>query len=710
MIAKITVGRGLRSALNYDLLSKKGKPVRAQWVAGTLSGTPRQMSQQAALHRSLRPNVAAPVWRCSLSLPQADGRRTPEFWQKIATDFLEEMGVNTDSAAWCAVRHDDRDHDHIHISLVRGQLDGSLFDRANDVKRAIKATQLLEQRHHLNTHQRGPPMRARPTLQDQQIQKRTGTLMSKPFIQQRIDIFIATKQGAKFSFEEFQSALRSSIVDATAARTAKGKLQGISFKFENVAVPASALGSAYSTKGLIARGLQIDEFLMAEEKSTEAKTVKKEQDADDRADDRVRDMARHPAMIRGILRAQTRHKLGVDLPKTLNNLANAEITPAAKALTMVSFAAMKLGVEALEALIRFIKWLLAKLGLGLKPAEPGSEAAQGALHFEPHYIDIQSRIAPQPAPQTAIENATEQLLQVEAALLANDSDLLPPGRGRGELVAALAAERSPFSITPADTPGAKNVDIHQAQEIKQDGLDQLFNAEPEAVQPTPDQLVEEALADFKRAVETQTTAEDRANNAPKVIAKVVIDARQMLIDAEKKLRTRENDHWAEQAAVPRLLKFAFPSIKAYCAQEIKVLEAAKATLAAASSKHPARVPEDLSVALLQTRIGSVRAGKIALALQKKLLARLGGGDAELLKVAKSKIHLFEAHVTLLGHHPSTGQAQITLKCGYDAITSIAEKRIEIEAAARQALRNALEASSQKHLPRYAALEDEVPGR
>lgn len=710
MIAKITVGRNLRGALNYDLLPKKGAVARAQWVAGTLSGTPKQMSQQAALHRSLRPNVAAPIWRCSLSLPPVDGQRTPQFWQTIAKEFLEEMGVNTDSAAWCAVRHDDRDHDHVHITLVRGQLDGSLFNRANDVKRAITATQLLEQRHHLNTHPREPPMRARPNLQDQQIQKRTGNRMSKPFIQRKIDTFIATKLGIKFSFEEFQNALRDHAVEASEARTAKGRLQGISFRFENVALPASSLGTAYSTKGLIARGLLIDEFRLASETSDEAKSVKEEQKADDRADDRAyyKEQDRRPVMIRNSL--QSRRKLSLDLPRTINNVANSEMAPVAKALMMVSFAAIGLGLEAIAALVRFIRWLLSKIGLGLKPAEPGSEAAQGALPYEPRYVDVQSHIVSDPVPHTAIENATEQLLQVEEALVGNDPDLLPTGHGRDELKAALVAARSPLSISPADTAGAKTVDMQDAQEVKQGDLDHLFDVEPVAVQLTPDQLVDDALADFKRAVDTQTKAESRTNNAPRVIANVVVEMRRKLVDAEKQLSTRENDHWVEQAAAPRLLKFAFPSMKAYCVKEIKSVEAAKAALAAASEKHPARVPEDLNVALLQARISSVRAGELAVTQQKKLLGTLKDDDAELFKVAKSRIHSFEAQVKLLGQHPSTTQAQISLRSGYDTIKLIAEKRLEIDAMERRAVQNALDASSHKYVPRDVAHEDDTPGR
>ena len=204
-------------------------------------------------------------------------------------------------------------------------------------------------------------------------------------------------------------------------------------------------------------------------------------------------------------------------------------------------------------------------------------------------------------------------------------------------------------------------------------------------------------------------AEEEATNAL-VEANEVLEAKQKLAAAAKKLKAREDAHWAEKAEAPALLRFAFPSIKSFCAKEITAVEAAEAAVSATVRKHRPLVPEHLAAALKQARIGSVRAAENAVAEQKKLLKTLENGDAELFKVAKSRVNSFAAQAGLLGHVMNANQAQITLKSGRGVITSIAEKRIEIETVARLTVQNALDAASQKYIPRNTALEDDAPGR
>lgn len=442
----------------------------------------------------------------------------------------------------------------------------------------------------------------------------------------------------------------------------------------------------------------------AEAVDQEVKTTVEARHEECLADDRAqvmedgREQDRRPAMVRSIL--QPRPKLDLNLPKTTNNIARADIGPISKVMLMVGMAAIKLSVAAIQALLNFLGFLLAKFSIGMGPATPGSQAAQSALPFEPRFLDVESRILP--VPQTAIENAAAQLLQVADAIEKCDPDLLPAGQGRAELAAALVAETSPFSISPS--PAAA-----ETVAIKQGGLNELFSVPEVATLPAPDQLVGEALADFKRAVEEQESAESRCNNATKIVADEVLEARRKLVAAEQKLSLRENDHWAEEAEMPRLLKFAFPSVKAFCATEIASVDTAKAALAAAEKAHPARVPEALNVALLQARIGSVRAAEIAANQQKTFLETLKDGDVELYKAAKSRVHFFVSQVGILGNHPSTFHAQNSLKAGLDAIDSIAEKRIELEAEARREVQKELEASSQKHVPRNEYVDD-APGQ
>jgi hypothetical protein len=263
MIAKISVGKGLRGALNYDFShSKDGQP-RARLVAGSLNGTPRQMAEQAAPFRALRPEIKNPIWRCSLSLPPAERQISDSDWQKIAQNFLEEMGADPTKFAWCAIRHDDRDHDHIHISLVRIQSDGQLFDRARDVPRAIAATKKLEQKHQLLTHPRPGDDRPRSTDSPTQPNQTKGKKMSViQKIQTAVDQILIDHP--KIDFAELKDELKKRGIVIEAARTKSGKLQGVRYQINSddgkssPPISGSAIGRDYSL-GLAERGVDFDQ-------------------------------------------------------------------------------------------------------------------------------------------------------------------------------------------------------------------------------------------------------------------------------------------------------------------------------------------------------------------------------------------------------------------------------------------------------------------
>lgn len=106
------------------------------------------------------------VWHCSLSLPPRAGRLDDETWQKIATDFMDEMGFTEKSGKapcrWVAVRHgvskNGGDHIHIAANVVRG--DGTKWSPWRDQVIAHRACNMLEHKYGLEViesreHNRG---------------------------------------------------------------------------------------------------------------------------------------------------------------------------------------------------------------------------------------------------------------------------------------------------------------------------------------------------------------------------------------------------------------------------------------------------------------------------------------------------------------------------------------------------------------------------
>lgn len=145
MIANITKGRKAVGALIYDFgPGRRDEHVNPRIVAGNVTGTPMQVARAIDHTARLRPEITAPIWRASLSLPDEDGILPDGQWATIAEDFIEAMGF--DGAPWVAVRHGD---DHIHLTVSRVDWSGQLLTDRWDYRRARQAADRLEEEHGL---------------------------------------------------------------------------------------------------------------------------------------------------------------------------------------------------------------------------------------------------------------------------------------------------------------------------------------------------------------------------------------------------------------------------------------------------------------------------------------------------------------------------------------------------------------------------------
>lgn len=285
MIAKISVGNGLRGSLKYDFAPAKDGEPRARYIGGTLEGTPREMAAQAGPLRALRPEVKNPIWRCSLSLPPSERQVSDAEWKIIAHDFLKEMGVQADISAWCAVRHSDREHDHIHISLLRIQADGKLWDRAHDVRRAIAATARLEQKYGLLSHARERPPRPPKPSQSENFSPSPTPFQPKPKkgqkmsviskIQSEVDLVLTAAGVGGMTVAELKKRLLAKQILLQETRTKQGKVMGFRYRCDDSAwISASQIGSEYGL-GLAARGVDFSEQSSPESSKAAATTKDK---------------------------------------------------------------------------------------------------------------------------------------------------------------------------------------------------------------------------------------------------------------------------------------------------------------------------------------------------------------------------------------------------------------------------------------------------
>ncbi|WP_331718169.1 relaxase/mobilization nuclease domain-containing protein (plasmid) [Streptomyces virginiae] len=145
MIANITKGRKAVGAILYDFgPGRRDEHVNPRLVAGNVVGTPMQVARAIDHTARLRPEIKAPIWRTSLSLPDEDGVLPDAQWAEIATAFVADMGF--EDAPWVAVRHGD---DHVHLTVSRVDWSGQLLTDRWDYRRARQAADRLEEEHGL---------------------------------------------------------------------------------------------------------------------------------------------------------------------------------------------------------------------------------------------------------------------------------------------------------------------------------------------------------------------------------------------------------------------------------------------------------------------------------------------------------------------------------------------------------------------------------
>lgn len=266
MKARVGRGRGAAGLMRYlmDEGQKATGLKNPEIVGGTLTGTrAAQLTRELTAVRALRPDVKRHLWHTSLALPPGE-KLSAEKWDAIARDFMQEMQFPEDTA-WTAIRHQDTDHDHIHIVACRISLSGSVWLGQWEVPKAIEATQALERRHGLtitkglydDEHKRRPEDRARKSLTPAEINRAVRTGEEPP--RQRLQTLVEAAAQGQPTAVQFAERLELAGVSVRANLASTGRLNGFSFEIDGVAMKGSDLGKAFTWKGLQAQGVSYEQ-------------------------------------------------------------------------------------------------------------------------------------------------------------------------------------------------------------------------------------------------------------------------------------------------------------------------------------------------------------------------------------------------------------------------------------------------------------------
>ena len=254
---KSSVGRGggFGGLVEYVFFGDENT-LRGVIVGGNMAGkNPAALIKEFGLVRRLRPDVARPVWHCSLALPKGE-ILTPAAWKLVARDFMKKMGFS-EFTPYIVVRHSDTDYDHVHIVASRIGIDSKLWLGKWEAKTAIEATQVLEKEHGLMVT-KGLTERAdkkKPTNAEEKIAQITGEEPPRVRLQRWIDEVVLKRPNAL----KFAELLRDRGVTVRANIASTGTMNGFSFAVDGIAFKGSSLGKAYNWAGLQSRGVTYDE-------------------------------------------------------------------------------------------------------------------------------------------------------------------------------------------------------------------------------------------------------------------------------------------------------------------------------------------------------------------------------------------------------------------------------------------------------------------
>ena len=271
---KIRRGKSFAGVVLYALRPGSHHKKDPNVIGGNMMGdAERDLIAEFNTTKTLRQDVAKPVWHNSLRLPKNETLTNSE-WVIIADDYMKRIGFS-ETHLRCYVLHDDTDGQHIHIIASRIDIHaGKLYLGKNENLISTRIIQQLERDYSL-TRTKGPelvvspspaspyppslsresptqkPMGAIPkpkklSRNEAMMEKYKGEPSPKSVIQEALETLLAGKP----STTEFVTQLVARNIRVVPNIASTGKMNGFSFKYQGIAFKASQLGKGYSWSAL----------------------------------------------------------------------------------------------------------------------------------------------------------------------------------------------------------------------------------------------------------------------------------------------------------------------------------------------------------------------------------------------------------------------------------------------------------------------------
>ena len=145
MIGKIKKGSGFKGCVNYVLGKEQAALLHAE---GVLTESNRDIIRSFILQAGMNPDLKKPVGHIALSYSPVDAPKlTDGKMIQLAQEYMREMKI-TDTQ-YIIVRHQNREHPHVHIVFNRIDNNGKTISDRNDMYRNEQVCKKLKAKHGL---------------------------------------------------------------------------------------------------------------------------------------------------------------------------------------------------------------------------------------------------------------------------------------------------------------------------------------------------------------------------------------------------------------------------------------------------------------------------------------------------------------------------------------------------------------------------------
>lgn len=238
MITKINRGNDLGATLRYVYREDATPDV----VAGSVPHAHREEIEKEMMKAiNRRADLKNPVVHMILSIPKEE-HLTPDQWGEVAQEYTERMGFG--KAPYIAVRHQDTEHEHIHIVASRVDVIGQPIRLSNDYYKSQEIARDLEQKYELERVRSSWERETKDRSQGEyHLTQRTGEETRKERVRRELLGMMAKCKDVP----ELASKLREKDIELVPKVTSdQSKVVGVVFKVEGWHIPGSRIDRALS--------------------------------------------------------------------------------------------------------------------------------------------------------------------------------------------------------------------------------------------------------------------------------------------------------------------------------------------------------------------------------------------------------------------------------------------------------------------------------